>query len=152
MIVANNAKPYRHHSVDIVPDLRTDIGPMGGVEAALTHLSGQSGPVMLLPCDLPNIMASELATFRQAFMVSEAPIVFAETGPKSWHPLCAVLHSHLLADISKAIDHGERRIRNIWRRVQAETVHFTDVTAFFNVNCHSDVQHLKQNGIRGIGG
>ena len=144
VIIANNPEPYQDYGVKIIADIREDIGPIGGIESGLVHFSGQSDAVMFVPCDLPNITAKEMLVLKETFVESEAPVVFAETPGFFWHPLCVVVHNGLIKQVSSAIDCGERKIREVWRRVKVVRVLFDDETAFFNVNSSKDIDQWRR--------
>jgi molybdopterin-guanine dinucleotide biosynthesis protein A len=139
VIVANDPKPYQDYGVKIIADIREGIGPIGGIEAGLVHFAGQSDAVMFVPCDLPQISATQLSVLKQTFIENNVPVVFAATNEFFWHPLCAVVHNDLVKQVSSAIDCGERKIRKIWEQVKAVRVLFENESDFFNVNSLEDV-------------
>ena len=144
VIIANDPKPYQDYGVEIISDIRKGIGPMGGIETGLDFFTGRSDAVMFVPCDLPQISASQISALKQAFVETDAPVVFAATGDFFWHPLCAVVHNDLAADISTAIDQGERKIRKVWQQVNAQRVLFPDESAFLNINSITDVNKWRK--------
>jgi molybdopterin-guanine dinucleotide biosynthesis protein A len=145
VILANDPHPYQKYGVEIIPDSRTGIGPIGGIEAGLRHLAGQCDGVMFVPCDMPNITAKELLTLKEAFIHSDAKIVSAETGPFFWHPLCAVVHNDMAPPIISAIDRGQRKIQELWRQLGADRVKFAEKAAFININSFLDVNRWREN-------
>ncbi|MHC4122563.1 MAG: molybdenum cofactor guanylyltransferase [Planctomycetota bacterium] len=144
VIAANDPRPYQDYGVEIIADIRTGIGPMGGIESGLAHFAVESDAVMFVPCDLPNITASEMSVLKEKFIESDARVVFAETSDFFWHPLCVVVHNGLLKDVSAAIDRGERKIRNVWREAEAVRVRFAEEVAFFNINSLTDVDKWRK--------
>ena len=143
IILANRSEPYESFGVPIIADRRTNAGPMAGIEAALTHYQGSADAVLFVPCDLPFISAQEFKTLRDTFLTSPAQAVFAMTCGSVWHPLCAIAHCDLLTTITDALTQGERKIRAVWRDVNAEAVPFTQENAFFNVNTHADIARMQ---------
>ncbi|MFC1652598.1 molybdenum cofactor guanylyltransferase [Planctomycetota bacterium] len=141
-IVTNEPSAYREHTVDLISDIHIGIGPMGGIEAALSHFAGQADGLLVVPCDLPYIASPQFATLIEAFLASDSAAVFAQTGPHGWHPLCAVMDNRLRTTVSIAIKHGERKIRNLWRHIGALPINFPDERPFFNVNCRADIERL----------
>ena len=144
VIIANDSKPYQEYGVEIIADIRKNVGPIGGIEAGLNFFAGKCNAVMFVPCDLPRISASQISALKQAFIETMAPAVFATTGDFFWHPLCAVVHNDLAGDISAAIDAGERKIRNIWQQAKAAKVQFDDDAAFFNINSLADMDKWRK--------
>jgi molybdopterin-guanine dinucleotide biosynthesis protein A len=144
VIVANDARPYRNYGIKIIPDLRPGNGPIGGIEVALVHFEEKCDAVMFVPCDMPNITAKELLALKEAFVRTNNPVVFAQTAGFFWHPLCAVVHIGLKEMISSAIDDGQRAIRDIWQRINAKALRFSDTGAFMNINNFADMENWQK--------
>jgi molybdopterin-guanine dinucleotide biosynthesis protein A len=143
IIVANRSEPYESSGVPIISDRRKNMGPMAGIEAALAHYQGSADAVLFVPCDLPFISAQEFETLRNSFLAGPAQAVYAMTHGSVWHPLCAIAQCDLLATVSEALTQGERKIRAIWRNVNAQAVVFAQDNAFFNVNTHADIARMR---------
>ena len=139
VIVANDAGPYRHLGLPLISDLRSDCGPLGGVEAALTYYATRCDAVLLLPCDLPGITAREITRLREASIASGAPLVTCVTESSSVQPLCAIVHRGVLPAVSAALDAGRLSVRRLWHQLGALEVPFVDATPFFNVNSPEDL-------------
>lgn len=148
VIVANGAAAYADCGREIIGDLRQGIGPLGGIEAALAHFAGKADAVFILPCDLPGLGADEIRVLAGAYAAAQEPIAVAATGKDSWQPLCAIVHIGLLGEISAAIDRGERRAWELWRRLGAAVVDFGRTDVFFNVNTPADLARWQEMMIR----
>ena len=144
VISANDPEPYRRFGVKVVPDLRPDVGPLAGIEAALTHYAGRCEAVLFCPCDLPGIRRREFSTLISAYEGSPSGVVVAETGDFFWQPLCSIVHNGLLPKITDAIDGNVRGVRELWDDLGAVPVHFEDETAFFNVNTPDDLVRWRE--------
>ena len=145
VIAANDPNPYMDLGVQTVPDLQEGIGPVAGIVAVLKHFKDQCDGTMFIPCDVPNMTARELITLREAFVLSTEKIVFAETDGFFWHPLCAVVHNDMMAQIIFSIDRGQRKVQDLWKQLGAEGVKFTEAAAFMNMNSFSDVNRWRGN-------
>jgi molybdopterin-guanine dinucleotide biosynthesis protein A len=137
ILAANDPEPYLHLGLGIVPDLRPDLGPLGGVEAALSFYEPTGDATLFLPCDLPAITACEMVRLRQAFVASGSRLVVATTGAPQ--PLCAVVSNRLLSHVSGALDARELSVGRLWRRLGAVEVPGGDPAAFVNINCPEDL-------------
>lgn len=144
IISANDSTPYLNFGVEVLPDIREGIGPLGGIETGLVHFADKSDAVMFVPCDMPNITSKEMLTLIEAFMETEKPVVFAHTAGFFSHPLCAVVHNRLKNQISSAINDGHQKVLNIWQQFNAETVPFDDETTFFNINNFEDIDKWEK--------
>lgn len=131
-----------------VPDTRSHLGPLAGVEAAIAHFAGLGGEpavqprydaTVLLACDMPGVTAAVISTLIDAFCGGAAKIVLAETADFSWHPLCSVVHNGILADVRTALDAEQLGVQRLWRKLGAVGVRFADDRAFFNVNTPEDM-------------
>ena len=146
IIAANDPGPYRHLGRQIVPDIRADLGPLGGIEAALAWSARppkRFDAVAFLPCDLPAITASEISALIAGFKAGEAQIFVAETGKDFSEALCCVVHNDVLPDISARIDRGQRGVQKAWRSMAAAAVHFDDEAPFANINTPDDLDQWK---------
>ena len=149
IIVANDPAPYERFALPIVPDLRVGLGPLAGIEAALTWSGRCEEPfdaVAFLPCDLPAITAGEISTLLDAFRCGTSLISVAETGNGFLQALCCIVHNDVLADISVRIDRGQRGVQRAWRSMEAATVHFDDDAPFANINTPDDLDQWKTSG------
>jgi molybdopterin-guanine dinucleotide biosynthesis protein A len=108
------------------------------VEAALAYYQNHFAATLLLPCDMPKLTSNEIKCLLKSYTNGESSIVFAATNA-IWHPLCAIVNNELLDDISKLIDDGVSKVKNVWQKYQAKPVFFADETAFMNVNSWTDI-------------
>lgn len=101
LIVANrNLESYRAFGHPVVSDLRPDFpGPLAGIEAALTALSGDE--ILCCPTDAP-LLPPEYA----ARMSGSSPAV-ASWGAY-WQPVFCRLPRTLLTGLRHSLDAGER--------------------------------------------
>jgi molybdopterin-guanine dinucleotide biosynthesis protein A len=143
IIVANDREPYRPFAREVVSDLRRGVGPLAGIESALTHFASSHDAVLFCPCDLPGITRREFRGLLSAFLDSAGPVVTAETDGFLWHPLCCVVRGAMLKEVRGAIDRGVRSVNALWRESGAVPVHFDDDSAFFNVNARDDLARWR---------
>ncbi len=139
VIVANDSHPYAHIGCDIIPDKRSGAGPLAGIEAALAHFEDKYSAVLCLPCDLPAISSKEMSALLSAFAASGGPVTFAQTEDSAKHPLCAVVRTDLLEDISAALDGHALSVGDLWSQVGGSCVLFESPAAFVNLNSPGDL-------------
>ncbi len=150
IIVANDERPYAHLGCAIVPDQRVNAGPLAGIEAALAHFAGTHEAVLCLPCDLPALSSKDMAALVNAFAAQGGPVVFAETEYAARHPLCAVVRTDLLAEISAALDRGVCAVGPVWAELGGTAVPFDNPESFTNLNSPGDLEAwLAKQGCRG---
>jgi molybdopterin-guanine dinucleotide biosynthesis protein A len=139
IIVANDDRPYTRIGCAIVPDGRTDAGPLAGIEAALGYFADRYEAVLCLPCDMPSLSWEEISTLIAAYVDTGGPVVFAQTEDSARHPLCAVVRADLRDEISVALDRGERAVGALWQQLGGFPVHFDDPNTFVNLNSPGDL-------------
>ena len=145
IILANDPEHYRTCRCQVVPDLSPGIGPLGGIQAGLTHYAGRREAVLFVPCDLPAITANEMTLLMQSFEAQDASIIVAQDNDFFWHSLCTVVHTGLLDQVSRAIESGEHTVRRVWRECGAVPVHFDNPDPFFNINTPDDLRCWQEN-------
>ncbi|MFO7948216.1 MAG: molybdenum cofactor guanylyltransferase [Armatimonadota bacterium] len=144
IIAANDPDELAHLGVPVVPDQRTGIGPLAGIEASLAYYADIAEATMFIPCDLPGLTDHHIRVLKDAYITGEARIVIARTEDHYLHPLCAVVHNELLAHVSRAINEGTRRVRQVWAEVGAVHVDFDDARPFCNINSAEDLKRWRQ--------
>ncbi len=145
IISANNVAAYEVFGKEIIPDIRTDVGPLAGIEAGLQYFTGRCDAVMFLPCDLPCITVKQILALKDSFIASQNLVVFAQTSEFFYQPLCVVVHNELANDISAAIEAGVRKPLDLWFKLNEKTVFFESEEPFFNVNSPEDLQVLRKS-------
>jgi len=143
IIVASDREPWRDCAVNVVLDLRSGVGPLAGIEAALAYYGQSHDATLFLPCDLPGITANEISCLQAAFTNNSALVAVAVTSEFFCEPLCTVVHNDLLKTVSQAIEGGERRPQQLWRDIGAIAVDFEDASPFFNVNTPQDMARWR---------
>jgi molybdopterin-guanine dinucleotide biosynthesis protein A len=138
VILANDPLPYRGFGPSIVPDLRAGMGPLGGIETAVSFYANRFHATLFLPCDLPAITERQIRILKESFVKARAGVAVAVAKGTRRQPLCAVVDNDLLPAISQAIDEGKRKVGEVWRDLGALFVHFPEAEPFFNVNAPGD--------------
>lgn len=141
IIVANDSSPYISYGIEVIPDLQKELGPIGGIETALTYYLNKYAATIFLPCDLPAITAFEIEQLKNFYLNTNAKAVYAKT--KIAHPLCTVVNNSLAGEISELIKIGERKMLNIWEKLDVETVCFENEHSFANINTWKDKEILN---------
>jgi molybdopterin-guanine dinucleotide biosynthesis protein A len=139
IIVANDPGPYAAFGKTIIGDLRPRVGPLGGIEAALAHAGEAYDAVLLLPCDLPNISASEIRGLLEAFARDPRRAAVAVTSDGRQHPLCAVVPVALLPQVVQSIEAGQYGVSRLWTALGAAAAPVGDPVKLHNVNSPEDM-------------
>ena len=108
-IVADREDRYQQLAITSIPDLRPQLGPLGGLWTSLRHRLDHLGPgwILLLPCDLLDFRASWITDWFQAIpantnsdSVTALAIAFYD---QQWQPLPALYHTNLLDKVIEAV-------------------------------------------------
>ena len=139
IIIANDKPQYAVYGVAVVADVQKELGPVGGIETALTYYLDKYDATIFLPCDLPAITAMEIERLKSFYLHHHARVVYAKT--KMAHPLCAIVDNFLIEEVSKLIKTGERKIANFWEKLNAKAVDFKNEQPFANINTSTDMEN-----------
>jgi molybdopterin-guanine dinucleotide biosynthesis protein A len=129
---------YESFGLHVLADLRPDCGPLGGIEAALTHSSTEWN--FILACDLPYMTTSWLQTLA-ATAVSHADLQLIASGDPP-NPLAALWHRSALPAVSAALDRGQFRVRDLLAVLTSKIVIPQDPQILANWNRPEDTQNL----------
>ena len=134
---------YRSLRYPCVPDLRSGLGPLAGIEAALS--SGRAELNFILACDMPFIDTAHLRRLLEHIRNSDVDCVAASDALGVIHPLCAVYRSRCLPAIRAALDQRRLRLLDLIEELQTETVPFGE--PIYNLNTVEDLEAaLVANG------
>ncbi len=145
IIISNDQNAYSTYNFPLISDLRSGIGPLAGIESAMHYFQNSSDATLFLPCDMPEITKTEIVKLKESFLQKAIPIVFAQTGSHN-HYLCSIARNNLLKDVSHYVDAGERRVREVWRALNAEPVFFDHKQPFLNINTPIDLTEWRSKG------
>ncbi|HEY51900.1 MAG TPA: molybdenum cofactor guanylyltransferase [Caldilineae bacterium] len=117
-LVGNDAEPYLHLGLPIIPDVEPNLGPLMGLYSGLLATNNELN--VLLACDMPfasrPLMAHLLASS------DDYDVVIPRT-EKGLHPLCAVYRrSTCLPAIRAALDARSRRVISFFDQVRVREI------------------------------
>ena len=138
----------------VVKDERPDFaGPLAGIESTLRQVKV---PLLLVvPCDTPllpvdlfealyqpmqqdaSICATYAVTSADASIHTDSSSQSSQADIESSsqaHPLCCLLRTSLLQDITIYLDQGHRQVMGWMQHIDAKAVTFNDSQAFANMN------------------
>jgi molybdopterin-guanine dinucleotide biosynthesis protein A len=126
-----------------LPDLRVGLGPLAGIESALTHAVelGLDG-ALVLACDLPLIDADMVREIVSALGPNTLAAAPARLGEPGVEPLCAAYRSRCLTPVRRALDEGELAVHRLFARVGGITVRVPP-DRLLNVNRPADRERAE---------
>ena len=118
LLVGNDAEPYRHLGLPIIPDIEPNLGPLMGLYSGLLATSNDLN--LLLACDMPFTSAALLS---HLLALSDGYDVVIPRTEHGLHPLCAVYRrSTCLPAIRAALDAHSRRVISFFNQVRVREI------------------------------
>lgn len=141
-------------TVTVVKDERPDFaGPLAGIESTLRLVNA---PLLLVvPCDTPLLPVDLFESLYQSMqqdaslyatyavtLTNETTLKLSTDEPSKAdappnvqvHPLCCLLRTTVLADLSNYLDQDQSRVIGWMQRIHAKAVTFSASKAFANMN------------------
>ena len=148
VISANDEACYGEVDIPAIPDLRAGLGPLAGIEAVLDCIrrDDMADAALFLPCDMPTITRNEMRILLDAFGNGSAKVVTAlvQDEEDMWHPVCCVVHTEALPEISSALDQEELGVGQLWSSLEAHDVLFYDAKPFANINTPEEYESFRK--------
>jgi molybdenum cofactor guanylyltransferase len=114
---------YAHLGLPVIADLRPGLGPLTGIETALTHTEEEWN--LIVACDLARARAPLFRRLlAEAERRPELDAVLAADSQDRAQPLCAVYHRRALATVRSQIEIGHLKLLTTidllrWSRIAA---------------------------------
>jgi molybdenum cofactor guanylyltransferase len=149
-VVANDPEPWRGFGLDVVPDRRPGLGPLGGIEAALTRVveQGADDRVVCVAGDLPFLSAPLLAALRDG---APDAVALAPRRRRRIEPLCARYGAALLPLVTSRALAGELALHRLLEEAGARWIEDAALAgldprglSFFNVNGPEDLRRADE--------
>ena len=114
VVVADRVDKYVDLGLETIPDLAPHLGPMGGLQTALTHLQQhrQETWCFLVSCDMAGLRAEWADILWQQRSPDVQVVAF---GPDPWDSMFACYRGELLVEVNQRIALGKRAM---WRLLQ----------------------------------
>jgi molybdopterin-guanine dinucleotide biosynthesis protein A len=130
--------------LEMVTDRLPDLGPLGGLEAALAAVWPNA--VLLVACDLPYLTTPFLAHLVSLLDGVDAVVPHTERG---YHPLCAVYAQSCGATVRRRLETRSLRMRDLVADLRVRTVDTGELSRFgnprdllTNINSRADLDAL----------
>ena len=125
-----------------IPDLRPAVGPLGGIETALTAAAqrGFAG-AFVLACDLPLVSQDTVRSVSRK-LVGVPMAAPARPGSPPIEPLCAAYAGDCLSVASELLDRGERAAHALYGVLGGAVVE-VPADEFLNVNTLDDAHRAE---------
>ena len=141
-LIGDPAK-YSQLGFPVYPDLHPGLGPLSGLQTALTLQIAEWN--LVIACDLPHISACILTQLWNvtASANPDQGCVVPITADGRLQPLCAVYHASCLSRINEAISSKRLKMMDLLTRLNCLTVPQPDSAAFLSANTPQDWAALQ---------
>jgi molybdopterin-guanine dinucleotide biosynthesis protein A len=131
-VLIGDPQKYGHLGYPAIPDRRPGVGPLGGIESALSYTGADWN--LLLACDMPAMSAEFLRGLLDRAEQLDADVLLP-AGPLGLpEPLSAVYHRRCLATLGRALDAGVRKITDALAGLEVASWNTGDAACFDNLN------------------
>lgn len=144
-VVANDQARYSALAARVVPDLRRDVGALGGIHAAIT--SSAHHYCLIVACDMPFLslpLLRRMADEPRDYDVL-VPLIAGESRQRGdglvFQTLHAIYSKRCLPFIEKRIAEGNKQVVSFFEDVQVRTLDVAEIArwdpglqSFFNAN------------------
>jgi molybdopterin-guanine dinucleotide biosynthesis protein A len=144
-ILSGATSRYPDRGVPVEIDPAPDLGPMGGLLAALEAVSGSD--VLLLGIDLPLITSALLTRLVELARGHDAVIPVSVRGAE---PLCALYGAACREPVRRCVSRGDLKMTAFWPDIRVREVRPNELRAFgdpddlfFNVNTPGDYERAR---------
>jgi molybdopterin-guanine dinucleotide biosynthesis protein A len=132
-----NLTIYNQYGEVFKDDISDFPGPLGGMQAALTHL--EQDWIGFVPCDCPNLPKNLLQKMYKA-IDKETEILVAHDGA-NMQPVVTMLHKKVLARLNDFLKNGDRKIVLLYQICNTKMVDFTqEKDCFINLNTPDELK------------
>jgi molybdopterin-guanine dinucleotide biosynthesis protein A len=146
ILVANEPSRYSYLDVRIAADLIPDMGPLGGLHAALMFT--RSDYIFVAACDMPLLNPRLIRLMLQR--ASGCDVLVPEIDGY-FEPLHAIYSRRCLKVIEETLNRGERQIYSFYPRVKIKRMGKEDIAevdphllSFKNINTEEDYEEMSR--------
>ncbi|MGF1686860.1 molybdenum cofactor guanylyltransferase MobA [Photobacterium japonica] len=137
-----NQDTYRQYGDVFGDHIANYPGPLGGMHAALHHLSDEW--IGFVPCDCPQL-PEDLVARMSAACDSNTDIAVAHDG-EHIQPVVTLVNRRILPQLEAFLANGDRKIILLYKQCTMVTVDFSDQpNAFVNLNTPEELKQFGQD-------
>ncbi len=136
-------------SLRAIADLRSDCGPLAGLEAALSASVASRRSVFVLACDLPYVSTELIGYIVRSAAAARSSAAVVPSVAGRVQPLCGLYRPETLEVVRRQLDSGSRAMRDLLAILSVETVEIHPELAlyrsdlFHNLNEPADLEPLS---------
>lgn len=132
VILIGDPQKYGHLGYPVLADRKPGVGPVGGIESALSYTTADWN--LVLACDMPGISAEFLRGLLDAAERAGADVL-APAGPSGrLEPLSAVYHRRCRETLGRALEAGVRKVTDALAGLEVARLPVDNAACFENLN------------------
>ena len=135
ILISTNNEMYSSFGYPLVFDNYIDMGPIGGLEAALS--ASTASDHILCPCDMPSVSSAIFELLLKKSKGNHAVVVISDAG--RLFPVLGYYNKSALPVVREMIGKGEYRMQSLCRNLHAETVVVSSELLPANMNYPKDL-------------
>lgn len=146
LLVTNTPDEYAYLGLPTISDLYRDMGPLGGIHAALSH--SKAPRIFVFGCDMPFVSAELI--LRMAALAPGFDVVMPRFGERP-EPLHTIYSAACLAPAEACLARGDRRVISFFPQVKVRYLEEAEIrallpddTAFININTPEDLERAQK--------
>ena len=120
VILVGEPQRYGFLEFERIPDIHPGLGPLSGIEAALSSQHGELN--LIVACDMPAVGSDFLARLLRVAAANTTLCVVSEDSNGRLYPLCAVYKTACLPAVGGALAEGRLRLLDFVEEVGAATL------------------------------
>ncbi|MCG3138831.1 MAG: putative molybdenum cofactor guanylyltransferase [Phycisphaerae bacterium] len=141
-VVAEVADKYGDLALRTIADIHPGLGPLSGLEAALSDLPHDQQWLLLCSCDGIVIRHQWLERLYEAMVADFAAVVFRNDHAQ---PLPGLYHRHCLSKVRARILTGKRSLHHLLDEIQTRFLpQPSDWPEFWQINTPDELEHFRQ--------
>ena len=126
----------------IINDNYKNIGPIGGIEAAMNYFKSSYESTIIFPCDTPLITKKEINILINSFFKKKKEIIFSSTNLR-FHPLFCIIKNCCHKKVVDIINTKNYKLLEMWKNFDFSIEKFENELAFTNVNTKDELYFIK---------
>jgi molybdopterin-guanine dinucleotide biosynthesis protein A len=128
-----------------IPDVLSEIGPLGGIVTALS--AGKAEWNLVVACDMPAVPDGALDQILAAARSSSADSVIPCINGRL-QPVCAAYRNSALAGLSRAVQDGARALHRAIEYIQVQRLEFEHENWFQSLNTREEWSEFRETHAR----
>ncbi|HNL83148.1 MAG TPA: molybdenum cofactor guanylyltransferase [Chitinophagaceae bacterium] len=144
VIIVSNKQVYKKFKLEVIKDVKKNLGPAGGIYSILKHT--KTNYVVVVSCDMPFINSNAIA-----FLINQCNDydITIPVYKNKLQPLCAVYSKNCLVKWKELIDKNEIKLQNMIEHFNVLKINVDDnslfnESQFVNINDRNDFENAFQ--------